>query len=364
MLITSDVQIADPEIRAELVETLLQMFDRGDLAFTIFGPSYGLHRLAHPHLADQLRPWIRTAGESEGRVAALRVAAQCHVQELADDALAVALDEHEPEGVRVDALTAAGTLLPANRLELLRPFAFDQVGRDPDGRLKGFALQILFPAHLSLDETLTAMTPPSSGSLRGAYEHFLTHDFPEHVRDEDLASVLRWLMEGGGQMRGSYAVSHMTDALMRRAWIYIDRDDVRDALARVAWRRLKHDERLWRRPILDDDSPDPLDDTARRRRLLTGLVALVGDSQINIYNLLHGSTPPLRSEDVPWMVDQVVAGTPHAKVWASLIWHVANVDDAVMADHLLRTIERADIDAETDSPLADDGQMEIPPKHE
>jgi hypothetical protein len=339
-IINSDVEITDPEIRVRMVDTVLRMFDREELVLGVLGPFYRLDRLAHSDLADQLRPWITARSESEGRVAALEIAKQCEVHELESEVLAVALNPSEPERIRVRALIAAGSVVAPERLSVLRPLAFSELGEDPRDQLKGFALQLLFPAHLSLEETLAAITTPRDSSLSGAYEHFLASELPSNVKDEDLAAALRWIAAEDRAV-GLFATRHTADVLMRRAWLLIDQDPVRDALAAVAWSRLKHDERVFSRQFFnDEDTVDPMSDTLARRRMLAGLVPLIRDAKRDSFHLLHGHAQVIHSEDVPWMVEQAETDVPHASTWAYLVWQTANVDNASHANAIVEAAER------------------------
>jgi hypothetical protein len=339
VLISSDIQITDPETKAKLVDAALQMFDRGEMVFAVLGPYYRLDRLAHPGIAEQLRPWMAAPGESEGRIAAFCFARECHVSELESEVLRVALDPAEPERIRFWALLAAGTIIAPEKRAILRPLAFIKSG-DSQYHLKGTALEILFPSHLSLDDVFTAISASGDHSFGGAYEHFVTSHLPENIRDEDLPKALRWIAAEGRSV-WAFAMRHAADRLMRRAWAFIDQDDVRDALALVAWSRLKRDERVFSRQILDKEEADPLDDATGRRRLLTGMVPLLRDPERDAFHLLYGDGSLTRFEDVPWIVEQAVVDADNAWTWAYLTGHTASIGEAEHANSILEAAERS-----------------------
>jgi hypothetical protein len=129
---------------------------------------------------------------------------------------------------------------------------------------------------------------------------------------------------------------------MRRTWAFIDQDDFRDALAVAAWARLKRDERVFTRPFLDDSEGDPLDDAAGRRRLLAGIVPLLGDPERDAFSLRYGNNgQPIRPEDVLWMVDQAVADTAHSAVWARLIAYAIDLSDATHTNAIVEAAQRS-----------------------
>lgn len=71
------------------------------------------------------------------------------------------------------------------------PFAKNEMGADPNDELKGYALRILWPGHLTANELFALLTPPNPGFV-GAYVMFLTRTLPDTLKVADLPVALAW----------------------------------------------------------------------------------------------------------------------------------------------------------------------------
>ncbi|MEW5930033.1 MAG: hypothetical protein AB1941_21470 [Gemmatimonadota bacterium] len=341
ILIGSDVEIRDERTRADLTDRVLHLFDREELVFRIVGPSYRLDKLAHPALAEQLRPWIvGDVGASEGRVAALRIAAACELKELQDEVVRIALDPEEPYRVRIQAAMAAGALADDVTCARLRPLVSGEAGDDPRDQLKGFALQTLWPEQLAAEEVLRAITPPKRASVSGSYEFFLGHKFPEHLSREHLPLVLRWLTGDGARLSSWVAVEELSDGVIRKALDHLDQVEVHDALARVVWRQISRDRHLFSRPGREEQ-PDPLEDAERRRGLVSAVLPLLNGSNGDFFRLSHCDSRLLRPEDAEWLVEQVLTDSAQADRWAQLVWRVTDWSNPNHVSAIIAGAERS-----------------------
>jgi hypothetical protein len=170
--------------------------------------------LFHSGLADQLRPVLVAAVAADQAVRPSRDQVQLAVQLAREGSAAGLVDElcdvaHDPNWdgwLRSWAVRAAAELdrdRAAPRLRNLVP-RLDGAA-DPDDELRGELLEACWPDHLSVDELLTALTPPGNPDLFGAYRSFRLRVM-ERLREEDLAAVLEWARGG---MRSRAAGSSM-----------------------------------------------------------------------------------------------------------------------------------------------------------
>ena len=97
LLLRSEVATGDSPRRAALVKALLQLYED---EHAVDRDRQHYKNLAHPGLADQLRPYIadKTKGVIVRRVA-IDIAESCNIQPLNDVLLVVALDTSRQPGV-------------------------------------------------------------------------------------------------------------------------------------------------------------------------------------------------------------------------------------------------------------------------
>ena len=126
VLLRSDIATAAPEDRAAVVDAIVRAWNEG--ALTSENELYGrYHKLAHPNLAGQLRPWILDRALSAiARNSAIEIAQVCELKEIGSDLASLALDPTEHYRIRTAAArciaeTADGAIkLALNRLLSLR----------------------------------------------------------------------------------------------------------------------------------------------------------------------------------------------------------------------------------------------------
>ena len=96
VLFGSDVATAEPELRAALVDGILELANASEWADARRGLWAYYPKLTHPNLADQLRPWIEDKGRFiVARRIAIDIAGACGVTDLQDTLVALALDSAE-----------------------------------------------------------------------------------------------------------------------------------------------------------------------------------------------------------------------------------------------------------------------------
>jgi hypothetical protein len=171
-LLRGDLLSWSQEDLATLTHALLAAFHEQRAHDFGLGLARDYRKLAHPGLADQLRPYIvDPAKHVIARRAALMIARACALRELRAEFLSVALNPADDPSIRAHAISALGDSGDeASKIQLL-PLVRGDAGSDPNQEIRGRALQILWPDHLTSAELFQLTTPPSEDFF-GAYVMF------------------------------------------------------------------------------------------------------------------------------------------------------------------------------------------------
>ncbi|WP_433261601.1 NACHT domain-containing protein [Actinosynnema sp. CS-041913] len=199
-LVAHSVIVDSEPIRSLVVARLLDHAGEVELSETGWVP--GRWQVAHPGLAEQLRPTLEsTAPGSEwsehARVRlAVRLARDAAVAELADPLLAITehdgWDIYERRHAAVTAMEAAPDIA-APRLRALLHTLHAPADTTPPiemEELEGTLLRLLWPHYLPLQEMLRHVRP-SQRSWYGEYERFVS-EMANDVHADDFDALLRW----------------------------------------------------------------------------------------------------------------------------------------------------------------------------
>jgi predicted NACHT family NTPase len=213
---------------AALTDALLTAFHEQRAHDFGFGIALDYRKLAHPGLADQLRPYIiDPAKHVVARRAALMIARACSLRALQAELLAVALNPADDPSIRAHAVSVIGDTSDDNAIVQLLPLARGELGPDPHDEIKGRALQILWPNHLTSAELFQLITPPAQAFV-GAYVMFLTRDLAKSLSEADLLPALQWAT---GYARAAshtdeFHTKELADGILMRSWEHIDHPDI------------------------------------------------------------------------------------------------------------------------------------------
>ena len=166
VLLYSDVTRADENGRRQLVESLLDLFDREELLDTDWALRQQYRKLNHTKLADQLRLFI--TNQAKGTVVrrvAVQIAEACQLREVSKELLTVALDNSDDIQIRIRAAYAIARVGDEATKAQLRPLADGKSGDDPEDELKGCALQALWPDLIAFEELVALLTPSKKFKL-------------------------------------------------------------------------------------------------------------------------------------------------------------------------------------------------------
>jgi hypothetical protein len=312
VLLRSDVASTDVEDKVALVDTMLRLYDEGQLPDTGAIPQSQYRKLEHPGLADQLERYITDVSKDLiARTAALDIAEACDLLSLQRVAAEVALDASQPFLVRKDAARFVAHVGDGQTRGRLKPLVVGAAGNDSDGDLRGWALEAVWPEHMNAEELFGALARPNDNYL-GSYVYFLNTQLPESLRPTDLPVALRWVEDQQRRYDMSFRLAELMDQIMLRAWEHLDAPGVREAFARAALARLRqYDEIVRERDSVFDVSEEPsfgervaADDT-KRRGLMEEMVELLQAEEDDAWLLVHYKTPLLLKNDAAWLVEKL-----------------------------------------------------------
>ncbi|MGY0713474.1 NACHT domain-containing protein [Azospirillum argentinense] len=325
-MLRSDVAAADPADRAALVDAYLmacadeKVHDWDQGRFRLY------QRLAHPGLADQLRPWIRDRTRT-GRVrsVALDIAEACATSALEGDLLAMVLDETEPPKVRSDALSALIPVLREENRQALVPIAIGVAGNDPSDELRGKALPLVWPGILDTPRMMESLIYPQRENLIGFYHAFLQNGLLDRLPDGDVRKALdgmaRWIADNPKPPeRGHRDFPRLAAHLSARGLEQLNDADVRDAVARLLINlNRNHEWYEWDRE-LQRLSPPALADRNQRRSLAQAMASMLVEEHAAHHLFYH--PPLLDTEDVEWSLVQLRQADSEAqkRLWSYVIW--------------------------------------------
>ena len=272
-LLRGDLLSWNQEDLASLTHALLAAFHEQRAHDFDLGLAYDYRKLAHRRLADQLRPYIvDPAKHVIARRAALMIARACSLRELQAEFLGVALDPTDNSAIRAHAISALGhTGDEASKLQLL-PLVYGDAGPDPNQEIRGRALQILWPDHLTSAELFQLITPPAEGFF-GAYVMFLTRDLPKSLSGADLLPALQWATgyARSATQTGEFHTKELADSILMRAWEYID-PDILSAFTTYVMLLMRRLHRIFLREDNKSFEHGIRKDEAKRHQFLLGIL--------------------------------------------------------------------------------------------
>ena len=344
VILESDpTSVTDQERERAVVGILDGAADR-----TLLPPPWGkwrrFHRLKYPGIAHQLRGYVRD--EELGRAVrelAIRIGTAAEASELQADCVELALDESQPLELRVEAARLVAAIGDSEAQQKLKPLALSPQEEDIDDDLKGTALDAIWPDFLTHAELFGALTAPKRSNRYGAYAAFLSK-VADGLSPEGLVLGLRWARD---LRRESGSRRQLADAIVRRAWEYVEQPDVLDAFAELAAARFDRHENLVRYEQEGFNSAVSKDAQARRI-LVRALVLRMGpDVDRVLMSSLHGSSALVRPNDLDWVFAQTIDDslTPEeGRAWANLLRMIADVTDPQVFAELFRHKDSPHID--------------------
>jgi len=337
VLLRSDVAAASPEDKQKLVDSLLAQVEEDKLLHLDWSWTTHYQKVAHTGLADQLRPYILdSTGDRRVRLEAIRIADACKLKELAADLTLVALDSSEHESIRAGAaefVVKVGEPACRARLKALLNLPAEL---DPSDELKGWALQVCWPACLNAEELFQVLTPPKRETYFGAYWTFLKSDFIQNLSPSDLCVALKWVRKQPARRHFnlSFSFEQLIDEVLDQAAQNIENAGVLPEFAKTILDRLrKHDHsfrqepQAWQQMLRTNSN--------LRRCMITNLLSEMANPEKDAFYLSCCGVNVVTCEDVVWL--------------AECLDHEQNPQNQIALAHLIRRTfqvnHAADVDA-------------------
>jgi glycosyltransferase involved in cell wall biosynthesis len=310
ILLRSDVTGATDSSKARLVGHLLTEFNEGKLFDDDWSLRRQFEKLAHPGLADQLRPYIVERDYSfMSRRVAMQIAAACEVTVLGGDLVEVALDTSEETHTRVQASIAAEDLASPEQRSKLRPLALPGDPADEDDELRGYALASLWPGIITFDELLEALTPRRRDNFLGQYWSF-RHDLRLDLSPAQAVKAVAWVKSRAPALDSGHDSSEeeLLTNILSSAWMQSGDDRVRDAFADFAvgaseakFAGLLYTARFS--TFVEEYVHGPAE---KRHHLASAVFRRLADSGKSVRLSINGRWPLLIPSDVPWILSELL----------------------------------------------------------
>jgi hypothetical protein len=288
---------------AALIDSLLAWVEQNRHFEYFFGVTETYERLKHPGLSQQLRAVITDRSRNPiARRIALSIAERCELNVLQPDLLQAAQDRTEHHMVRSAAIAAlrqcGDASVPGQILSMLQ----SGLGADPHDDIRGYALDLLWPNHISAAQ-LFSFLAPSNEHYVGSYAHFL-FDLPDTLKREHLGPALEWATADiqTSNLMGEFRDKTLADAIMFSAWeVFEDPTLTGPFLEHMAARLHQHGElcRGTNTKANEAFTERLLTDTDRRRQFVLRLSEREMDRLAALPYTRKGF---VRNEDFEWLI--------------------------------------------------------------
>lgn len=342
ILLRSDEAALGIEDRAKILGSLLTAFEEKRLHDLDLGYRGVYRRLAHPHMADRLRPYIvDRVYNFIVRRAAIDIAEQCRVVELVDVLAQVALNVAEDMNTREQAAHAIkeiGDLPTKKRLAGI----LKETPQGASGELQGIVLDALYPEGLSFDNALIYLkNRPIDNVIRyGAYEGFISK-LEDTLSDKHLIEALIWVKSMRRSEEVYYSTRNFMEEIFSRGWQNILQPGMLDVLASAVFSRLRIYDNCW--STGSEGARDEVNEgRGRRISIVRCLIEKASLMDGDMDSFVYGSNPTLiRQSDLDALLVELDAASEANKdMWARLIRRTVYIHDRVALEKILRVCGR------------------------
>lgn len=232
------------------------------------------------------------------------------IREIDDALVQLALDKTEDQVIRCLAARRLADVGSDDAKLRLKPYI---CGREDDleDELKGYALQALWPHHLTADELFNALKPPKRENYLGSYRAFLFEDsIVDKLRAVDLPVALKWVAAQPSLHEALFSLRDLPVKIMRKAWDNIDAPGVMDAFAQTVVTRMSRFDGLFNEPpysyphnrALDEIEQDFTMKVDKRRKIVLNCLKYMTEKDIKPFSLLHCWPPLVVADDMDWLL--------------------------------------------------------------
>ncbi len=286
---------------------------------------------------EQLKIYICDSTKSiSARNTAINIAEVCDVKAVQEYLPNIALDPDQPSLLRISAVAAVCQIGDNTIKARLIPLALSIPQNDLEENLKGYGLQAVWPDHIThitekervtVENIFSTLTQPISNIIGGIYQEFIAKDLAEYLDISDLPFALRWLEEQIPRRGLLYPFAQLSDAIMLKAWEYLEEPDVFQGFVSVTYLRLKnHDKIIEGDNLYNTVSFSQLmqGDDQKRRQIIKKIISIITESEQEpswlIEYGLYG-TKTILEEDFLWLIEScnISSSERIQKIYAKLI---------------------------------------------
>lgn len=304
LLLRADLSDTNDKQKAQLTATLLQAFSTKTEFDRDLRLRQHYRKLAHPSLADQLRPIILDEGASYAvRNVAMEIAAACEIKGLLDELVALALNGSENHHLRSSATRAAVTLANDNQLPLLRAIALSKADNDPEDDLKAIVIPTLWPSLFSTKEIFEVILRTQSLRCLGEFR-YAPKEFVKDFSADDLIIALQWISSNGYDY-SDFEANRLKDAIMEEVWHKLEEPRVLRAFSETVWSCLERYESIFnRRGEREKDRWEQ--DDKKRRTVIMSLLEVDSDfsNASNLISLVVEENQFILPADANWLLER------------------------------------------------------------
>jgi len=337
VLLRSDVATADKKDRADLVENLMRLYDEEKSFDHDWAVRGQYQKLAHPGLAEQLRPYICDGAKNDVvRRVAINIAEACELQTLQGNLADIALDPTQPVPIREEAAYVVGRIGDDTTKAKLKPLAIGEAENDHRDQLRGYGLQAVWPDRITAKELFTVLKPPKVENFYGAYWTFFSSKLVQHLEPTDLLTALKWVEGQPTRDKLTHHFEQLMDDIMLKAWEHLESPDVPEAFAKAVLSRFNHYDEIVG-GFTEPQFKSMLGDDKKRHRAIDAIVPVLPDRGTCLVQLVHSKTPLVIEKDLSWMVGRIhCEGREDVqRVWAKLINTIFDRQDPDQVDAIL-----------------------------
>jgi predicted NACHT family NTPase len=303
VLLASTIMSADAATREQLTAAILRRFDERGIAERDrnFSPRFDV--LQHPNLAAQLRPILIDKGRNYAvRGVALDIVEQCHVTDLHDELVDVAVDRTEKWHMRHSAAFIISQFGSDEHKKKLLPLLNVTAEEDPEDELRGDALIALWPGHISVRDLFEQITKQRHGTVYGTYTSFLLSYLLKGLKHGDLPLALDWVAEHPGSP-GFSEWHGLRGKIMRMGWENWDTPAVLVSFAKAAVSRIIRHVGFFN----DDDQATDLIAAPREQRaaVIHAIINYASEQKIKLPRFWGADVRIIGEEDLPWLLTEL-----------------------------------------------------------
>jgi len=306
LLLKSDVLTGDYQKRAALIDALLTHYESGKIHFRELDKWSRLKHLFHPALFNQLIPVVIDKERNiYTRMFALDVLEACEVSGPSRELTDLALDEDENVELRCSALRIMENSIEQEDVERIKPLA-KLNPNDQHLRIKGCALQVLWPKHISTEDLFGLLTPVDSSNIVGEYEGFTTYYLPKTLSEEDLPFALAWLKETCQRSDGGTRFRGFLNSILVKAWNSLDKPGILPLFVDVLWECMI----VNRSNIFHESDLEDIDfaaDDQKRHVILKKILSKLQSVNEHVHFIHLRESGILAESDYEWVLENIVA---------------------------------------------------------